>query len=373
MPLVDRSGTVHNWDAVTWCGSDRSPLSFSDLALGDVPNPHTVDGSVWNWASWFPVPSIKPLTLGEGGTPLVPASWLGGDVHLKLDNLHPTGSFKDRGAALVVAALRQAGAMHLLEDSSGNGGASMAAYAAAAGLTARVLVPVGTSPAKIAVTKSYGAEVVEVPGDRQATSSEALRQVEDGEWVYASHAWHPLFPVGVATQALEIWWQLGRRAPRTVVVVAGGGSMVLGHDLAWRALRSAGLIDSLPHLVMVQPMACAPLVDAWQTAAVDVDPAFVAQSPTVAEGTAIAHPVRDREVLAALRRLDGVAVATSEESILAAQHELASHGHDVEPTAANAVAGWHQTDIANGTTVIVMSGSGHKLHWSLRARTRHDW
>jgi len=353
MALIDRAGAVHDWDALVWRGLDGSPLTFTDLRVGVAPSPTECDRTVWRWRGWWPVSIGDAVTLGEGDTPLVEAPWLGEDVHLKLDNLNPTGSFKDRGVALVVAALRSAGATRLLEDSSGNGGSSMAAYAAAAGLTARVLVPEGTSSGKVAATRAYGAEVVMVPGSRDDTSAEALRQVGSGDWAYASHAWHPLFPVGVATQALEIWAQLGR-APETVVVVAGGGSMVLGHDLAWRALLSAGLIDVLPRLVMVQPAACAPLVLG----------AVTTPGKTIAEGTAIARPVRGVEVLAALRRLNGVAVATDEAAIAQATRQLVTHGHYVEPTAANAVAGWQQAvaagQTAAGTTVIVLTGSGHK-------------
>ena len=352
MALIDRAGAVHDWGALVWRGPDGSPLTFTDLRLGAVPSPTERDRTVWRWRDWFPVPIGDAITLGEGDTPLVDAPWLGANVHLKLDHLNPTGSFKDRGVALVVAALRSAGATRLLEDSSGNGGSSMAAYAAAAGVTARVLVPDGTSSGKIAATRAYGAEIVLVPGSRDDTSAEALRQVGTGNWAYASHAWHPLFPVGVATQALEIWAQLGR-APETVVVVAGGGSMVLGHDLAWRALLAAGLIEALPRLVMVQPAACAPLV---------LGP-VVTPGKTLAEGTAIARPVRDAEVSAALRRLDGIAVATDEAAIAQATRQLVAHGHYVEPTSANAVAGWQAVatgQIAPGTTVIVLTGSGHK-------------
>ncbi|MCL2783376.1 MAG: pyridoxal-phosphate dependent enzyme [Propionibacteriaceae bacterium] len=361
--LFDRAGRVHPWDALAWRGDDGSPLNFHDLAIptGEM---RVHDGSIWVWRSWFPVDVGQPVTLGEGGTPLVRAPWLPGDVWLKLDYLNPTGSFKDRGTALVVSALRNAGATRLLEDSSGNGGSSLAGYAAAAELSARVLVPEGTSSAKIAATRAYGAQIVTVPGSRDATSAEALRQVTSTDWTYASHAWHPLFPVGVATQALEIWAQLDGRAPDTVVMVAGGGSMVLGHDLAWRALLAANLIDALPRLVMVQPAACAPLVQAWQTGADRV--ANIDANTTLAEGTAIAHPVRDREVLAALRRLNGVAVATSEASIIDATRQFAAHGHYVEPTAANVLAGWRQVQPA-GQTVIVLSGSGHKASDAMRA------
>ena len=421
MTVLDRSGA--GYQARWWRAVDGSPYSFDSLAvpervIGELAHGATGRRSIWRWLDWFPMRSwfASPVTLGEGGTPLVAAPWLEGDVRLKLDQLNPTGSFKDRGVALVVTALRAEGCTRLLEDSSGNGGSALAAYAAAAGLSARVLVPEGTSAAKVAATVAYGAEVVIVPGGREATADEALRQVADGRWTYASHAWHPLFPVGVATQALEIWRQLGRRAPATVVVVAGGGSMVLGHALAWRALHQAGLIGTVPRLVLVQPAACAPLVRAWAAGRAEITPgdgvvspapgghapvgstavghASVGSTPvgstpggrpltgpwpagvspagpTLAEGTAIARPVRHKEVLAALRQLDGVALATGEDLIVHATRELAAHGHYIEPTAANALAGWRLAQRRglidrSGTSVIVLSGSGHKAADAMR-------
>lgn len=381
MPGFDRAAVARLWAAGShqgarsrWREDDGTPRSVPDLNLpvesGELPS-REPDRSIWAWRGWFPVSIDKPISLGEGGTPLVAAPWVGDDVWLKLDHLNPTGSFKDRGAALVVSALRQAGATRLLEDSSGNAGTSLAAYAAAAGLQARLLVPENTSTAKVALARAYGTDVVIVPGDRQATATEAARQASLGWFAYASHTWHPLFAVGVATQALEIWQQLGGRAPATVVVVAGGGSMVLGHDLAWRALLAAGLIDALPKLVMVQPQSCAPLVQAWASGQDDISET-VTPEPTLAEGTAVARPVRADEVLAALRRLDGVALATDEVAIAEATRALAAHGQYVEPTSANALAGWrqlvasHQVDVS-GTTVIVLTGSGLKAPNAMRA------
>jgi len=180
--LRGRSGAVEDCRADHWRADDGSPLSFDALPVGSVPAPG--DQSIWAWADWFPPETTlsSPVTLGEGGTPLVAAPWLGEEVLLKLDHLNPTGSFKDRGVALVVTALKSEGGTRLLEDSSGNGGSSLAAYAGAAGLAARVLVPNGTSAGKIAAARAYGADVVVVPGDRAAASGEALRQVaESGE------------------------------------------------------------------------------------------------------------------------------------------------------------------------------------------------
>lgn len=258
-------------------------------------------------------------------------------------------------------ALAGAGQREALEDSSGNGGSSFAAYAAAAGIGARVLVPEGTSPGKILQTRAHGAEIQIVPGTRDDCSAEALRQAE--ERAYASHNWHPMFIQGIKTQAYEIWEDLGHTAPDAIVLVAGSGSQVIGHDLAWHELERADAVDQVPRLVMVQPASAAPLVDAFAKGADDVEP--VVPAATMAEGTAIGNPVRGREVLAALRRCNGLAVATREDAIAAATRTLAGRGLWAEPTSANAYAGYRALRDAGqldgtGTTALVLTGSGHK-------------
>ncbi|CAM3467997.1 hypothetical protein GCM10009762_09820 [Dermacoccus barathri] len=172
-----------------------------------------------------------------------------------------------------------------------------------------------------------------------------------------------MFIQGIKTQAYEIWEDLGHTAPDTIVLVAGSGSQVIGHDLAWHELERADAVDQVPRLVMVQPASAAPLVDAFAKGADDVEP--VVPAATMAEGTAIGNPVRGREVLVALRRCNGLAVATSEDAIAAATRTLAGRGLWAEPTSANAYAGYRALRDAGqldgtGTTVLVLTGSGHK-------------
>jgi threonine synthase len=307
-------------------------------------------------------------------------------VLLKSDHLNPTGSFKDRGVSLVISSLKShfetssgQPAFRLLEDSSGNGGSAFAAYAAAAGLPARVLVPEGTSPAKVLAVRAYGAQVQVVPGTRDDTLTEAMRQATEDGLVYASHIWSPLFAEGVKTQAYEIWEQLDHRVPELVVLVAGGASQVLGHDLAWHELLRAGVIDHLPRLLVVQPANCAPLIHAYHhSRPVGSHRSLSAPfghsdgvghegipQPTIAEGAAFAHPVRDREVLAAMYRFDALTAVASEAQIVVATKLLCSWGHYAEPTSATALAGYLAAldsgiITPTGPVVIPITGSGHK-------------
>lgn len=257
----------------------------------------------------------------------------------------------------MVSALAGAGVESVLEDSSGNGGSSVAAYCAAAGIRARILAPEGTSPAKVLQARAYGAEVALVPGDRTATAEQAIHEARTT--TYASHNWHPLFLQGTKTLAYELWEDLGRTAPDVVVTVAGAGSIVLGCDLGFGELLAAGHIERLPRLLVAQPERCAPIHAAFQGR-----PA-TGFGPTVAEGTAIRSPVRLPEVVEAIRRSGGDTVAIPEQDIVAATRRLAGIGLYAEPTSASAAAAI-DAFAARGAirpgekVVVVLTGSGLK-------------
>jgi threonine synthase len=316
--------------------------------------------SMWRYAASFPVPA-DPVSLGEGCTPLIRHRWRGNDTLLKLEWFSPTGSFKDRGASVMIATLRKQGVRRVLEDSSGNGGAAIAAYAAAAGMAVKVLVPQSTPASKVIQMRAYGAEIELVPGPRQATADEAVRQSE--HILYASHNWQPLFLQGTKTLAYEIWEDLGFRAPDNVVTPLGAGSSVLGCHIGFSELLRSGMIQRVPRLFGVQPAHCAPLHASF--AQNTEEPVETTILPTMAEGTAIAKPVRRREVLRAIRGTGGATVAIAEADIAAAALELARSGIYTEPTSAMAAAALTRL-LSEGritsseTTVLILTGTGLK-------------
>jgi threonine synthase len=273
----------------------------------------------------------------------------------------PTGSFKDRGMTVMVSYLRSRGVTRVLEDSSGNAGASLSAYAAAAGMSCRILVPETASYPKIAQIAAAGAEVMTIPGSRQDVAEAALRQ--SAEIFYASHNWQPFFVEGTKTLAYELWEQLGFRAPDNVVVPLGYGSNVLGCDRGFGELARRREIGRPPRLFGVQAANCAPYHAAFRAGADRLVPTPIA--PTIAEGIASAKPTRVAEVLAAVRSSGGVIVAVTEDEIVAALRALARRGLYVEPTSAAAAAGLSRL-LADGairpdeTTVLVLTGSGLK-------------
>lgn len=357
---VERSGARHPLSDSRWRGDDGSPLALSTipgLTPGDIDSS---ERSLWRYAAVLPVTTAARVSLGEGLTPLVPTRWNGADVHCKLEWFNPTSSFKDRGVSVMVSHLRSQSADRILEDSSGNGGAAVACYAAAAGMSAKIIVPEATSPAKILQARAFGAEIELVGGSRDDVADEAIRQ--SATIPYASHNWHPMFVQGTKTIAYELWEQLGFKAPDNVVLVAGAGSQILGCDIAFRELLEAGQIERLPRLLVGQPEHWATIVDALD----GLEPlARGARVPTIAEGASIARPVRLPEAVAAIRRSGGAGVAVSDAEIEAAVLALSSRGLYAEPTSAVAAAAL-QRFLADGTirpgqtTVVVLTGAGLK-------------
>ena len=341
------------------CGSPWEPLVSSGFSLAAID---TSDYSIWRYRDLFQLDFAEPrIRLGTGWTPIVRMPWHGHEVCFKLEFLAPTGSFKDRGTEVMINVLASQGVTHVVDDSSGNAGASVAAYAAKAGMVADVFVPGYASPEKQAQIRVYGAHVHPIPGKRADASQAALEAVKTGV-ALASHAYHPGFLAGQQSVAWEIWEQLGHRIPDWVVVPVGQGVHLLGLWLGFRRLRASGLTDRMPRLVGAQATAIAPLCRAFSAgfqSARGVEPS----GSTVAEGLAISDPVRGRRLLEGLRETQGTCIAVEDDSILAAQHRLAGCGLYVEPTSATAVAALERLLPAiprNETVVVPLTGTGLK-------------
>jgi threonine synthase len=344
-----------------WCGDDQAPLLLTPLPGLTRAQIDPTERSLWRYRAALPLPVADPISLGEGVTPLIQRTLHGASVLLKCDWMNPTGSFKDRGASVMLSLLRAQGISHVLEDSSGNGGAAVAGYAAAGGMRATIMTPASTSPGKTVQMRAYGAEIRLIPGTRQDTADAAVR--EAASIFYASHNWHPFFLHGTKTLAYELWEDLGFRAPDNIITPCGAGSNVLGCAIGFSELLRAGEINQLPRIFAVQPAHCGPIAASF-LAGTDAEVGTPTE-PTIAEGTAIAKPIRRREVIAGLRDSRGGAVLVSEADIEAGLFELAQSGVYVEPTSAQVVAGLAKLLVEgkvkpNETTVLVMTGSGLK-------------
>ncbi len=331
------------------------------------------------WASRFPLEAIaaramtmwryrealplvgEVVSLGETVTPLIEREVHGRRVLLKMDTRFASGSYKDRGAAVVVSHCARIGVRHIVEDSSGNAGAAFAMYASAAepGIACDIYVPEWASPGKLIQVEVSGARLVRVPGTR-ADTSRAVWEAAQGSY-YASHSWNPFFFHGTKTFAFEVCEQLGWRSPGAVVVPTGNGTLLLGCAIGFEELRRAGVIDRVPRLIAVQSRACMPLVVAMEKGSGACEP-FNATA-TVAEGIAIANPVRGAQCLAAIRASDGCAVAVGEEEVVAALRWAVARGLFIEPTCASAIAAvarLREEDAADGEVVVAITGHGLK-------------
>ncbi len=326
----------------TVCGSPQPAGAFRcecggvfdlpELAATGFPEPagSRQPYGLRRYTRWIPVAErfIRQVTMGEGGTPMISA---GASVHLKLEYVSPTLSFKDRGAVVLVASALARGARALVADSSGNAGSAIAAYASRAALECRVFVPAGTSARKQAQIRAYGATVEEVAGDRTATTEAAIAAVSETGAMYASHIYDPLFLQGTKTFAYEVFEDLGD-VPEAIVVPVGNGTLLLGAARGFRELEAAGLIARTPALIGVQAERCAPLAIAWDQRS--SAPVSARVEPTLAEGIAIPKPPRGAQILAAVADSGGCVVSVPEAAIKPAQHALARQGLFVEPTAA---------------------------------------
>lgn len=246
---------------------DRSAWSlFRYRAFLGVDTPEAPD------APW------RRITMGEGMTPVIPFDE---NLLFKMDYFMPTLSFKDRGAATLVAHMAAIGVKKCVQDSSGNAGNSVAAYCARAGIECEIYVPEGTSPKKITMIEAHGAKAVVVPGTRDHCADVCRARVKEEGVFYANHVFNPFFYEGTKTYVYEAFEQLGRM-PKHVLVPVGNGTLFIGTVLALEHLQASGAIDEFPQIIAVQGENCAPLWEAVQKGS--TEPAQIEVKPTLAEG-----------------------------------------------------------------------------------------
>jgi len=342
-----------------------APLEYDELPRFDPASIQTAETGIWRYAAMLPVvsPGEARVTLGEGWTPLIRDEWAGIPVMWKIDALMPTGSYKDRGICVLVNWLEGLGYETLVDDSSGNAGASLACYAGRAGLQACIFVPATAPEPKKAQIAVYGGELVEVPGPRsEATLAVEVATRNSREMAYASHAWHPAFLFGQMTVAWEIWEQLGGHVPDWLVAPTGHGGTLLGAWRGFQHLRVSGVTNKLPKLLAVQAEPYTPLYDAFVSRAEEVIPTPHVERIS-ADGIAISYPVRWRALLEAIRFSKGIAHSVSEEAVRTAHGELAERGIFVEPTSATIAAALKQVpaETVKPNEVIVGVLTGHGL------------
>ena len=292
---------------------------------------------MWRYREWLPLlPQEEPVTLGEGGTPLLRVDRLAAmhgfaRLWVKDEGVNPTGSFKARGLAAAVTRAAAAGARRFVVPTAGNAGIALAAYAARAGVRARVYAPRDTPPTIIAQIRSFGAELQLLDGHIGDCGKAARQYAAESGAVDVSTLREPYRIEGKKTLGLELAEQMGWTLPDVIVYPTGGGTGLIGMWKAVQELSQAGWVCSGgPRFYTVQSTGCAPVVQAF-TAGAECCTAWP-DPRTIAAGLRVPGPLGDRLMLRALRESNGGAVAVTDEALVAAARELQTvEGIDAAP------------------------------------------
>lgn len=299
----------------------------------------------------------KIIELGEQVTPLVK---LDEYSLLKLDYMNPTFSFKDRGSQVLISALRSKLKIKgVSEDSSGNAGASIAAYCAKAGLDCYIFTPETVSGPKALQIEAYGANLVKVRGSRNDVATEAMKTREG--IVYIGHIWHPYFRDGIRTIAYELYEQLKEELSDCYIFLpVSAGTLLLGLISGLEHLVQDGLIDNLPEVVCCQTAAVSPLYHKLN--------GMIYRQPEKINSVADALVSTDPPLLELMARkckkIGAKCVIVNEEDIISASKELSRRGFYVEPSSAVAYAAKKRFSFKDKgrKSITILTGSGLKSY-----------
>ncbi len=360
-PQVIEARAIPRCDCGGGLDAEYDYQSIKKIILRD--NFHRSNPLHWKYWAFLPVNDLsKVVTMGEGGTPLLEnprlSREIGARLLVKYEAGNPTGSFKDRGSSLEITKALEYNKKKVVLASTGNMGASIAAYAAFAGLECLVFVPSFVGSAKIKQMKAYGAEIRVVEGDYSAAMklAENYVLVHPDSFLTGDYPWRI---EGTKTVGFEILDQLYWHIPDFVMVPIGNGSLAWGIFEAFRDLKEVGFTDSIPSIVGVQVETCSPVVDAWME---DRDNIIPVENPsTIATAIACGDPIDGLGALRAIRESGGMGVKVSDEETLEARDRLGRSGMFVEPSGAVAFAGTKKIqDKIRGKTVVCLA-TGHGL------------
>ena len=364
LPKYVNPRTDSAWHVQTalWRAPDDG--GYVNLSDGEGLSRDAIDSSknsLWRYREAIRLPDEKIVSLGEGWTPIVSSDWAGREVIFKMEYMMPSGSYKDRGSAVMMNYLRQVGVDSILEDSSGNAGSSIATYGAFLNVKSKIFVPADAPLAKRQQIAAVGADIVAVEGSRDDVAAAALKEAD--KLFYSCHNLKPYFLEGTKTLAFEIWEQLNYKLPDAIVIPMGQGANVMGCHIGFCELKRAGAIDRLPRLYAIQALNAAPYYAAWSSES--DEPIEIKTTYTIADGIASSRPIRLREVFLALHETNGDIVAVTELEIKNALKALCKKGLFVEPTSAAGAAGLKKLIEDKSITpeervVLILTGSGLK-------------
>jgi threonine synthase len=318
--------------------------------------------TMWRYREAIPIDDDRNIiSFKEGFTPLIEIDFNHTLVKIKQDHLFQTGSYKDRGASVLISKIKEMGIDTVFEDSSGNAGCAIAAYCASAGIDCEIFIPKSTTPEKVAQIESYGARLNKIPGSREDTAAAVLKAAEMDGTYYASHSWNPFFFQGTKTFAFELCEQLGWNAPDSVILPVGNGTLLLGVYLGFSELFNLDIIEKIPKMICIQSQSCAPLAQAFKSNHINLPK--IEKTETIAEGIAIAEPIRGNQILEAVKQSAGQFIAVADSEIIQALKFVTAQGFYIEPTSAATIAGvfkYIEQEHTDELMVSVFTGHGLK-------------
>jgi threonine synthase len=354
------------------CACGKPLLARYDLRLAAVTltleNLKARPRSLWRYAEVLP--NDAPVTLGEGLTALIHAKRLGASMGLqhlfiKDEGLNPTGSFKARGMTAAVTRARHLGANALAAPTAGNAGGALAAYAAAAGLPAVIVMPADTPAANVMECRAFGATVIKLNGLISDCGKYVAEHKDREGWYDVSTLKEPYRIEGKKTMGYELWEQFDGRLPDVILYPTGGGVGLIGMCKAFDEMQEMGWIGAeRPRMVAVQAEGCSPIVRAWDAHRNSAE--FFPHATTIASGLRVPGPLGDLLILSMLRQTKGTALTVSDDEMLHAGRELASlEGIFAAPEGAATVIaarklaarGWVQPQ---ESVVLFNTGTGYK-------------
>src|SRR5437764_1322790 len=325
-------GLQHDWtylqNVCTGCHKPLLAIIDLDAASRTLTrdNLTTRERSLWRYREVLPLPGdFEPVSLGEGGTPLLRAEKFGHDIELwiKDESLNPTQSFKARGMSVAVSMAKYLGATKLVVPSAGNAGGALAAYAARAGVKAHVFMPHDTPRANIIECRELGAHVTLIDGFITDCAAEIGRHKADEGWFDMSTVKEPYRVEGKKTLGCELAEQLNWKLPDVILYPTGGGTGLIGMWKAFDEMEALGWIDQKrPRMFSVQASGCAPIVRAFEAGE-----EFAGEFPnahTVASGLRVPKAIGDFLMLKILRESNGGAIAVEDEEMIRTVREVGS-------------------------------------------------
>jgi len=324
--------------------------------------------TLWRYREVLPLPrNVEPVSLGEGGTPLLRAEKFGGDIDLRIkdESINPTQSFKARGMSVAVSMAKHLGATKLAAPSAGNAGGALAAYAARAGLEAHIFMPRDTPQANIIECRELGAHVRLIDGLITDCGAEIARRKTKEGWFDMSTLKEPYRVEGKKTLGYELAERLNWQLPNVILYPTGGGTGLIGMWKAFDEMEALGWIGGKrPRMFAVQAAGCAPIVRAFEAG--EKNAAEILDAHTMASGLRVPKAIGDFLILNILRQSNGGAIAVDDKEMIRVGREVgSSEGLFIAPEAAACFAAFKSLSsagkIGSGERVVIFNtGSGIK-------------